>query len=425
MISKRRYDSKRRVLKSGERERPDGYYVYRWTDRLGKRHSITTKTLEELRQKESGILKNNLDGIRSEAANTTINDIFDLWCNMKRGLKDNTFQNYQYMYNMFVAPDFGRLKVQTLKKSDVKQFYNKLYEERGLRVNTIDNIHTVLHQVLQVAVEDSYLRNNVSDNVLRELKQSNNIDKTHKKALTIPEQNLFLDFLKPECSPYHHWYPVFTVMLGTGMRVGEITGLRWCDISWEENMIEVNHTLVYYNHAKSGCYFNVHTPKTEAGKRKIPMLQSVKEAFLEEKKYQELFGLKCTAVIDGYTDFVFINRFGGVQHQGTLNKAIRRIIRDCNDKQLENGAKNPVLLPPFSCHSLRHTFTTRMVESGVNVKVVQEVLGHKDVSTTLDIYTDVTKELARREFEDLDEKLKENMESARRGLRDSNSGENA
>ena len=424
-MSKRRYDSQRRVLKSGERERPDGYYVYRWTDRLGKRHSITTKTLEELRQKESGILKNNLDGIRSEAANTTVNDIFDLWCNMKRGLKDNTFQNYQYMYNMFVAPDFGRLKVQALKKSDVKQFYNKLAEERGLRVNTIDNIHTVLHQVLQVAVEDNYLRNNVSDNVLRELKQSHNIGKTHKKALTIPEQNLFLDFLKPEFSPYHHWYPVFTVMLGTGMRVGEVTGLRWCDIDMKGNIIEVNHTLVYYNHAENGCYFNVHTPKTEAGKRKIPMLRSVKEAFLEEKKYQEQFGLKCTAIIDGYTDFIFINRFGGVQHQGTLNKAIRRIIRDCNDKQLESGAKNPVLLPPFSCHSLRHTFTTRMVESNVNVKVVQEVLGHKDVSTTLDIYTDVTKELARREFEDLDEKLKKNMESARRGLRDSNSGENA
>lgn len=203
-----------------------------------------------------------------------------------------------------------------------------------------------------------------------------------------------------------------------------ITGLRWCDVFLDENMIEVNHTLVYYNHAGNGCYFNVHTPKTEAGKRRIPMLQSVKEAFLEEKKYQEQFGLKCTAVIDGYTDFIFINRFGGVQHQGTLNKAIRRIIRDCNDKQLESGIKNPVLLPPFSCHSLRHTFTTRMIESRVNVKVVQEVLGHKDVSTTLDIYTDVTKELARREFEDLDEKLKANTESVRHRLRDSDSGEN-
>lgn len=101
-----------------------------------------------------------------------------------------------------------------------------------------------------MAVEDNYMRNNVSDNVLRELKRSYNIENTHKKALTIPEQNLFLEFLKPECSPYHHWYPVFTVMLGTGLRVGEVTSLRWCDIDWEGNMIEVNHTLVYYNH---GC----------------------------------------------------------------------------------------------------------------------------------------------------------------------------
>ncbi len=134
--------------------------------------------------------------------------------------------------------------------------------------------------------------------------------------------------------------------------------------------------------------------------------------------------MKCTAVIDGYTDFIFINRFGGVQHQGTLDKAIRRIIRDCNDRQLEGGVNNPVLLPPFSCHSLRHTFTTRMVESGVNVKVVQEVLGHKDVSTTLDIYTDVTRELARREFDDLDEKLKRNMDSAKRKQGNGNNTEN-
>ena len=414
MGKRRRYDSKRRVLRSGERERPDGYYVYRWTDRFGKRHSITTKTLEELRQKESGILKNNLDGIRSEAVSTTVNDIFALWCRMKRGLKNNTFQNYQYMYNMFVASDFGRLKLQTLKKSDVKQFYNTLLEERCLRVNTIDNIHTVLHQVLQVAVEDGYLRSNVSDNVLKELKQSHNIGKTHKKALTIPEQNLFQNFLKPEDSPYHHWYPIFAVMLGTGLRVGELTCLQWSDIDWEENAIEVNQTLVYYNHAENGCYFNVHTPKTEAGKRRIPMLQSVKEALLEEMQHQEQSGLRCTVEVDGYTDFIFLNRFGSVHHQGTLNKALRRIIRDCNDRQLDSGEKNPVLLPPFSCHSLRHTFTTRMVESGVNVKVVQGVLGHKDVSTTLEIYADLTKEFAQSEFKDLDEKLKANMASVDR-----------
>ena len=135
------------------------------------------------------------------------------------------------------------------------------------------------------------------------------------------------------------------------------------------------------------------------------MLDEVREAVLEEKSYQESNQLKCKASIDGYTDFIFINRFGNVQHQGTLNKALRRIIRDCNDMQLAKGGKDPLLLPRFSCHSLRHTFTTRLVEAGVNLKVIQDALGHKDFSTTMDIYTDVTKELRQREFDSLQEKM--------------------
>ena len=97
-------------------------------------------------------------------------------------------------------------------------------------------------------------------------------------------------------------------------------------------------------------------------------------------------GLHCEVTIDGYTDFIFINRFGQAQHQATLNKAIRRIIRDCNDEQFLHSDEPDVLLPHFSCHSLRHTFTTRMCEAGVNIKVIQDALGHSDISTTLNIY---------------------------------------
>ena len=109
---------------------------------------------------------------------------------------------------------------------------------------------------------------------------------------------------------------------------------------------------------------------------------------------------------DIQTLYLFINRFGNTQQQGTLNKAIRRIIRDCNDEVLMRNEENPVLLPHFSCHSLRHTFTTRMCEAGVNVKVIQDALGHSDISTTLNIYADVTKELKKDEFIGLDEYFK-------------------
>lgn len=230
-----------------------------------------------------------------------------------------------------------------------------------------------------------------------------------RRALTRPEQELFLTYLKSTPSA-QHWYPVFAVMVGSGLRVGEVTGLRWCDIDLEEGVIDVNHTLVYYDHrtdeSKQGCYFNVNTTKTPASNRQVPMLDFVKEAFLMEKEKQELHDLHCEATIDGYSDFIFINRFGQAQNQATLNKAIRRIIRDCNDEQLLNDENATVLLPHFSCHSLRHTFTTRMCEAGVNVKVIQDALGHKDISTTLNIYTDVTKELKRAEFEGLDSYFK-------------------
>lgn len=136
------------------------------------------------------------------------------------------------------------------------------------------------------------------------------------------------------------------------------------------------------------------------------------QAFLMEKERQELLDIHCEAVVDGYTDFIFLNRFGQPQHQATLNKAIRRIIRDCNDEQFLKDENAKVLLPHFSCHSLRHTFTTRMCEAGVNVKVIQDTLGHKDISTTLNIYTDVTKELRRSEFEGLDSYFKNEYNKA-------------
>ena len=269
-----------------------------------------------------------------------------------------------------------------------------------MQINTIDCIHTVLHQVLELGVEDDYLRYNPSDNALKELKKARNFETTKRRALTVPEQELFEAYLSKQ-GQYHRWYPIFIIMLWTGMRVGEVTGLRWCDIDLEDDTISVNHTLVYYDKRNDErCTFAINTPKTAAGERIIPMLPKVKEAFLMEKQYQEECGLESRAVVDGYRDFIFINRFGNVQHQGTLNKALSRIVRDCNFEILDKPhKKDTVILPKFSNHSLRHTFTTRMCEAGVNLKVMQEILGHADAETTMDIYAEATKELKKSEMD--------------------------
>ena len=405
MAIERRKDNKKRVLKEGEYQRANGTFEYKWRDRRGKRHSIYAKTLEELREKENDVLRNVLDGLRSDVKDVTINDLYHIWKQIKRGLKDNTFQNYQYMYEQFVMPDFGNSRIHNLKRTDIRSFYNRLADDQNLKPSTIDSIHTVLHQVLELGVEDNYMRFNPSDNALRELKKSHNIGIKKKKALTKDEQDLLEGFLK-KSNVYKRWLPIITVMLWTGMRVGEVTGLRWCDIDLDEGVININHTLVYYDKrdgTHNKCTYAINTPKTEAGRRQIPMMAKVKEAFILEKEMQEELGIKCNTIVDGYTDFIFLNRFGLNLNQGTLNKVIKRIIRDCNYEVMDKNKNltDVVLLPPFSNHTLRHTFTTRMCEAGVNIKAMQDILGHADAETTMNIYAEATKELKQTALQDL------------------------
>lgn len=387
-------------IRTIDRRRLRGYVCSANHDTMMQVDSVYAPTLDKLREYEEQVIVDRHDGIKTDVKALSVNDVFDLWCNLKRGVKDSTMKNYIYMYEMFVRPTFGKKRLVTVKKSDVRGFYNRLADEKILKISTIDGIHNVLHQVFQVAVDDEYIRNNPTDNMLKELKQAHCMDSEKRKALTMEEEKIFLEYLmqKPK---YRHWYPVFYIMANTGMRVGEITGLRWRDIDFDEGLISVNHTFVYYNHRdEHGCYYSINTPKTKAGERTIPMTDQVKNAFQMEREYQEEVGISSIDRIDGYDDFVFVNRFGMVQSQSTLNKAIKRIMRDCNGKILDNAVpgKEPTLLPDFSCHSLRHTFATRLCESGTNIKVIQDVLGHADVSTTMNIYVDVTNELKKNEL---------------------------
>ena len=289
MARPKRKDKTRTVLRTGELQRSDGSYQYSWTDENHKRRYVYSKTLEALRIKEEAIEKDKSDGIKAEARYVTLDDLYELWKDLKRGLKNNTFENYKYIYETFVRRQIGSKRVSTFLKSDIKRFYNYLVDERGLKPATVDGVHNILHQIFDMAVDDNYIRNNPTNNVLRELKKAHCFKTEKRRGLTRPEQELFMDYLKNSNTAVY-WYPVFAVMLGTGLRVGEVTGLRWCDIDLEDGIIDVNHTLVYYDHrtseGKKGCYFNVNTTKTPASMRQVPMLDFVKEAFeLEKQKH--------------------------------------------------------------------------------------------------------------------------------------------
>ena len=142
-----RFDSHHVRLRTGEVQRKTGSYMYRWTDKLGKRNTIYAATLEDLREQEEQILVDQHDGIKANIKNVTVNDVYELWCQLKRGIKDSTMKNYIYMYELFVKPTFGKKKLVQVKKSDVRRFYNQLIDDKVLKPSTVDVIHNIVHQV--------------------------------------------------------------------------------------------------------------------------------------------------------------------------------------------------------------------------------------------------------------------------------------
>lgn len=421
-MSEKRRDNKGRLLRQGELQRSDGKYEYRYDDAKGERHSIYSWKLvatdklpkgkrdcRALRDLEKEIQRDVDDGINSyKAERTTLNRFFDDYIETKYELKPSTRTNYKYMYNKYVRDDFGCRDIASIKYSDVKKFYIHLIKDCGFKPNSMEIINTIIHPVFTIAVRDGLIRINPATGAIADIKKSHNWEKPKRHALTEAQQAAFIEFVKGN-KTYYHWLTLFTVLLGTGCRVGEVIGLRWQDCDFQENIITIDHSLIYRQQEDgSGCKFSISTPKTDAGKRIIPMLSDVRDALLTERMKQMQIGFNQT-VIDGYSGFIFSNRYGDALNPFCINRAITRIIRDYNKEEIERARdnfRNPELLPHFSVHNLRHTFCTRFCENETNLKVIQEIMGHADISTTMDIYNEATKEKKVESFANLEGKVK-------------------
>lgn len=312
------------------------------------------------------------------------------------------------MYDRYVRDTFGKKLVAEVKYSDVMFFYERLMQNYKLQVGTVDKIHTLIHPIFKLAVRDSIIRINPADGCMAEIKKKSTTGASKRKALTIPQQKAFIDYTQ-HSEVYYRWAPLFTVLLGTGCRVGEIIGLRWEDVDFAERTININHSVSYRADAKDDfrCSYSVSKPKTEAGIRNVPMLDAVYEALQDENRYQKIEGSN-EMTIDGMSGFIFRNRYGAVHNPQGINKAIKRVSDAYNAEEIIKAKKEkrePILIPHFTCHHMRHTFCTRLCEQEPNVKVIQEIMGHKNIQTTLDIYADATEEAKKESMVRLSEKL--------------------
>ena len=414
-MSEKRKDKRGRILKDGESQRSDGRYMYRYTTLSGERRTVYSWRLlstdklpngknpgPALRDLEKEIEKKKLLGIE-EHKGTILNNMFDKYMSMKKGIKPTSLSFYMMEYNKHVRNGFGLQDISKIKYSDVKKFYLGLHYDEGLNINIICTVNSLLEPTFRLAVRDGYINTNPCANVISEVKAEIGTDKEKKHGLTIPQQQVFLNYIST--MPDKHMYNLLMVLLGTGCRIGEIIGLCWQDCDFENDEISIKRTMCFYKrYGDDKCDFHISTPKSKAGERVIPMFRVVRDALLSERE----LGRTCCREIEGVSGFVFISDRGNPTNATAIDYMILRIVERCNSEE-ESRAKEenrkPILLPRMSAHTLRHTFCTRLCENESNIKAIQAVMGHSSISVTMDIYTDVTQQKKKEIFSKLEGKL--------------------
>ena len=386
---KQRKDSKGRVLQKGESQRKlDGMYIYTYVNPYGKRCYVYSKDLFTLREKEQELIKAQMDGLDYYVGgHATINMTFDRYMSTKHNLRETTRSNYLYMFNRFIREDFGNKFLTEVKYTDVKLFYYHLLNEKDIAINTLDTIHTVLHPIFDMAVRDDIINKNPTDGVLAEIKRNSGKNKGIRHALTIEQQQAFMDTIRtfPE---YYHWYPLFATLLGTGMRIGELCGLTIMDVDFIHEVVVIDHQLLK---SKEQGYY-IETPKTKSGTRQVPLSKETIQAFqrvMKKRPKAEPF------VIDGRGNFLFVNQKGKPKVAIDYNMLFVRMVKKYNKQHKDNP------LPHITPHTLRHTFCTRLASKNMNPKDLQYIMGHSNISITMNWYAHASIDTAKSEVQRL------------------------
>ena len=366
----KRKDRNGRVLKTGENQRKNGTYDYRYTDSHRKVRCIYAKTLEDLRKKEAAIQRDLADGIDYAAGEISVADLVDRYMSLKRDIGHNTKRAYGTVINRIKESEFGQMKVRNVKLSDAKRFYIDLHDT-GSKRNTISIYHSVLRPTFEMAVDDDMIRKNPFKFKVADIIPDDAVKRT---ALTKQQQENYLRFIQE--NGQDNYYDDIVILMGTGLRVSELYGLTKKDVDFKKRLIFIDHQLC---RTAEKPYF-VKSPKTSSGVRCIPMSDVVYMALKRVVANRQPPTVEL--LVDGHSGFLFLDKAGMPKVAMHLEKYMRGI-----QKKMERiyGKSFPRVTP----HVLRHTFCTNMQRAGIDVKSLQYLMGHSNVSVTLDVYTHV------------------------------------
>ena len=375
-----RRDSKRRILRTGESQRKDGKYLFKyhvngkpyflqsWRLEPTDRQPQGTKPTPSLREMEKALGRDLEAQLDPDSRGLTVEELINRYLATKTGVKPSTQVNYNFVRNLMKREDFSGRKIREVKMSDAKLFLIKLQTD-GRGYSTIKTVRGVLRPAFQMAMDDNIIQKNpfgfqlagvvVNDSVTRE-------------AITRDQMRKFLKFVHDD-AVYCKYYEVVYILFHTGLRISEFCGLTVRDIDLEHRILNIDHQL-----QRTGMVLHVESTKTNAGTRKLPMTREVCDCFkaiLEARKPPAV-----ERVVDGYSGFLFLDKDGLPEVAMHWEHRFNHMVGRYNDIYR-------VQMPNITPHVCRHTYCSNMARAGMNPKTLQYLMGHSDIGVTMNTYT--------------------------------------
>ena len=392
-MSGKRRDSKNRVLRNGESQRRDGRYAFKYIDATGKPQFVYSWKLEKtdktpqgkrddlsLREKEKQIMKAIDDEIVPRGGEMTVLELVKKYLMQKTGVRHNTEANYNFVLNIIKKEDFGKKRIDKVKLSDAKCWLIKLQQD-GRGYSSIHSIRGVVRPAFQMAVDDDLIRKNPFEFQLATVVVN---DSVTREAITRKQERAFLEFVVND-KHFCRYYEGIFILFKTGLRISEFVGLTLSDLDMQNRKISVNHQL----QRKRNMEYVIEDTKTSCGTRETPMTDEVYECF--QRIISSRKKPRVEPIVGGKCGFLYLDKNDMPMVALHWEKYFQHICEKYNSIYR-------VQMPKVTPHVCRHTFCSNMAKSGMNPKTLQYLMGHSDISVTLNTYTHIGYDDAKEEL---------------------------
>lgn len=340
------------------------------------------------------------------SSDITVNAFRNRWFNTFKVPKIKATSVYPMTrrYERTFGERIGKRKLNSITYFDIQEAINVMMSD-GIGVTTIKDALGSLRECFESAKNNGLIAINPCFDIILPEKT----DSKQRRFLTVDEQKKFLETAETE---YAWYYPMLKVMLLTGMRISEVGGLCWSDVDYENDIIHIRRAL-YSQYEYGERHLRFTTTKTINSVRDIPMMADCKKILKLQKKNQdrikkELGKRYRSEYEEGLSDLVFTSSMGSAATRYNVAPIINKIVQSINlreDYESVQENREPVYMKPVSPHALRRSFCTRCFEAGMNIKVVQKIMGHNNYATTANIYTEVMPDKMNEEIELFNSKL--------------------